>query len=79
LRLSLRPVIVKEVGPNLLEGPVLVTIEYSVASGQEAEFIEAIRQYVRTRRRHYVLPRRALDPVTLTPDEQLQSWSCAIA
>jgi MFS family permease len=45
------PVIVKEVGAELLEGPVLVTIEYSVSSGQETEFIEAIRQYARTRRR----------------------------
>jgi len=45
------PVIVKEVGAELLEGPVLVTIEYSVVSGQEAEFIGAIRKYARTRRR----------------------------
>ena len=45
------PVIVKEVAAELLEGPVLVTIEYSVVSGQEAEFIEAIRKYSRTRRR----------------------------
>jgi hypothetical protein len=45
------PVIVKEVGAELLEGPVLVTIEYAVVSGQEAEFIKAIRKYARTRRR----------------------------
>ena len=45
------PVIVKEVGAELLEGPVLVAIEYSVVLGQEAEFIEAIRNYARTRRR----------------------------
>jgi len=45
------PVIVKEVGAELLEGPVLVTVEYSVVSGHEAEFIEAIRKYSRTRRR----------------------------
>jgi len=45
------PVIVKEVGAELLEGPVLVTIEYSVVSGHEAEFIEAIRKYARMRRR----------------------------
>jgi MFS family permease len=41
------PVIVKEVGADLLEGPVLVTIEYSieysVVRGHEAEFIGAIR------------------------------------
>jgi Transmembrane secretion effector len=39
------PVIVKEVGAEFLEGPVLVTIEYSVVLGREAEFIEAIRKY----------------------------------
>jgi len=45
------PVIVKEVGAELLEGPILVTIEYSVVSGQQTAFIEAIRKYARTRRR----------------------------
>ncbi len=45
------PVMVKEVGAEPLEGPVLVAIEYSVVSGQEAEFIEAIRKYSRIRRR----------------------------
>ncbi len=45
------PVVVKEVDAEHLEGPVLVTIEYSVVSGQEAEFMEAIRKYARTRRR----------------------------
>jgi MFS family permease len=45
------PVIVREVGAELLEGPVLVTVEYSVVSGQEAKFVKAIRQYARLRRR----------------------------
>jgi MFS family permease len=45
------PVVVKEVGAQLLEGPVLVTIEYSVVSGQEANFVDAIGQYARIRRR----------------------------
>ena len=45
------PVVVKEVRAELLEGPVLVTIEYSVVLGHEAESIEAIRKYARTRRR----------------------------
>ena len=36
---------------ELLEGPVLVTIEYSVLLENEAEFIKAIRKYARTRRR----------------------------
>jgi quinol monooxygenase YgiN len=39
------------VDAELLEGPVLVTIEYSVLLENEAEFIKAIRQYARTRRR----------------------------
>lgn len=57
LQISLRGIIgvcrlsFKEVGAELLEGPVLVTIEYSAVSGQEAEFIRAIRKYARTRRR----------------------------
>jgi MFS family permease len=45
------PVIVKEVGAELLAGPVLVTVEYSVGSGQEANFLKVIRQYARIRRR----------------------------
>ena len=45
------PVMVKEVGADLLEGPVLVAIDYSVVPGQEAEFIGAIRKYSRIRRR----------------------------
>jgi Transmembrane secretion effector len=45
------PVIVKEVGAEHLESPVHVTIEYSVVSGQETEFLKAIRQYARIRRR----------------------------
>jgi MFS family permease len=45
------PVIVREVGAELLEGPVLVAIEYSVVSGQETMFVKAIRQYARLRRR----------------------------
>jgi Transmembrane secretion effector len=44
------PVIVQEVDAELLEGPVLVTIEYSVLLENEAEFIKAIRQYAQTRR-----------------------------
>ncbi|HXW89526.1 MAG TPA: MFS transporter [Terriglobales bacterium] len=46
------PLIVKEVGAELLAGPVLVTVEYSLVSGQEAEFVKTIRQYARTRRRN---------------------------
>jgi hypothetical protein len=39
------PVTVQEVEAELLEGPVLVTIEYSVLLENEAEFIRGIRQY----------------------------------
>jgi hypothetical protein len=45
------PVIVKEVGNELLGGPVLVTIEYSVIAEQESKFVRAMRQYARVRRR----------------------------
>jgi MFS family permease len=45
------PVIVKEVSEGLLGGPVLVTIEYNVIAEEEAEFLKAMRQYARVRRR----------------------------
>ena len=45
------PVIVKEVSDELPAGPVLVTIEYSVAALVESEFLKAMRQYARVRRR----------------------------
>jgi MFS family permease len=45
------PVVVNEVQDDLLEGPVLVTIEYVVPQQQEAGFLEAIHKYGRMRRR----------------------------
>ena len=45
------PVIVKEVSDELLGGPVLVTIEYSVIAEQQSKFVKAMRQYARVRRR----------------------------
>jgi MFS family permease len=45
------PVIVKEVSEELLAGPVLVTIEYTVIAEQESNFLKAMRQYSRVRRR----------------------------
>jgi len=45
------PVAVKEVSDELLAGPVLVTIEYSVLPEQELKFVKAMRQYARVRRR----------------------------
>jgi MFS family permease len=45
------PVIVKEVGDELLDGPVLVTIEYTVVAEQESNFVRTMRQYARVRRR----------------------------
>jgi Transmembrane secretion effector len=45
------PVIVKEVSDELLGGPVLVTIEYSVVAELESKFLRAMRQYARVRRR----------------------------
>jgi MFS family permease len=45
------PLIVKEVNDELLGGPVLVTIEYSVVAELESKFVKAMRQYARVRRR----------------------------
>jgi MFS family permease len=45
------PIPVKEVGTDLHQGPVLVTIAYAVIPSQQAEFVEAIHQYARIRRR----------------------------
>jgi hypothetical protein len=42
---------VRKEDADLSEGPVLVTIEYSVNPQREAEFVEAIQQYSRIRRR----------------------------
>jgi hypothetical protein len=45
------PVIVKEVSNELVGGPILVTIEYSVPTEFESKFVKAMRQYGRVRRR----------------------------
>ncbi len=45
------PVIVKEVASELETGPLLVTVEYLVAGERRAEFVEAMHQYERLRRR----------------------------
>jgi MFS family permease len=45
------PVVVKEVNDELLAGPVLVTIEYSVLPERDLKFVKAMRQYARVRRR----------------------------
>jgi hypothetical protein len=43
--------VVKEIGDDQLQGPVLVTIEYIVPREQEAGFLEAIHKYGSMRRR----------------------------
>jgi MFS family permease len=45
------PVIVKEVSDELLSGPVLVTIEYSVVPELESKFLKDMHEYARVRRR----------------------------
>jgi hypothetical protein len=45
------PAIIKEAGPGLEEGPVLVTVEYVVDRQRIAEFVSAIHEYERVRRR----------------------------
>ena len=45
------PVVVREATADLLRGPMLVTVEYTVIPERDAEFVEAIHQYARIRRR----------------------------
>jgi MFS family permease len=45
------PVVVKEVGVDAQQGPVLVTIEYKVVPERTAEFVDAMREYGRMQRR----------------------------
>jgi len=45
------PIVLKEIDADLHQGPVLVTVEYAVIPEREAEFLEAIHQYGRIRRR----------------------------
>lgn len=45
------PVVVKEVVDDLLQGPVLVTIEYVVPREREQGFLETVHKYGRMRRR----------------------------
>jgi MFS family permease len=45
------PAVVEESAPGLDEGPVLVTVEYVVDRARRAEFVSAIHEYGRVRRR----------------------------
>ena len=45
------PVIVRDISDELLAGPVLVTIEYSVVPELESKFVKEMHQYARVRRR----------------------------
>ncbi len=45
------PVVVKEVEAELEQGPVLVTVEYVVVRERKTDFVKAIHQYGRIRRR----------------------------
>jgi MFS family permease len=45
------PVVVGEVGADLERGPLLVTVEYAVIPKQAEEFVDAMHEYGRTRRR----------------------------
>jgi MFS family permease len=46
------PVVVKADGSDPRQGPVLVTIEYHVMAERKADFVEAIHQFERVRRRN---------------------------
>jgi len=45
------PVVIKEVGTDIEKGPVLVTVEYAVIPNRTAEFVDAMHEYGRMRRR----------------------------
>ena len=45
------PVVIEEVGVDLAQGPVLVTIDYAVVPKRTEEFLEAMHEYGRIRRR----------------------------
>jgi MFS family permease len=45
------PVVIGEVGADVEKGPVLVTIEYAVIPKRTAEFVEAMHEFGRRRRR----------------------------
>jgi len=45
------PTVIKEIESGLDQGPVLVAIRYAVIRGREAEFVEAMHEYGRIRRR----------------------------
>jgi MFS family permease len=45
------PVVIEEVGADVEKGPVLVTVEYSVMPKGTSEFVDAMHEYGRTRRR----------------------------
>jgi MFS family permease len=46
-----RPTVIKEVESDIDQGPVLVTVKYSVIREREAEFVEAMHEYGRIRHR----------------------------
>jgi hypothetical protein len=45
------PTVVEEVGNDILQGPLLVTVEYTVVREQEAQFVQAIHEFARIRLR----------------------------
>ena len=45
------PVVIEEVGAELRQGPVLVTVEYAVIPLRTAEFVDGMNEYARMRRR----------------------------
>jgi predicted MFS family arabinose efflux permease len=45
------PVVISDLEPELEQGPVLVTIEYLVLEEKKAQFVDAIHEYERVRRR----------------------------
>jgi MFS family permease len=73
------PAIVPESRPQLDEGPVLVTVEYRVTRQRAAEFLEAIHEYGRIRRRdgafRWGIYRDLEDPHRYVETFLINSWA----
>lgn len=73
------PAIVNDLRPELDEGPVLVTLEYRVDGNQSEEFLEAIHEYGRIRRRdgayRWGVYRDLEDPGRYVETFLIRSWA----
>jgi MFS family permease len=73
------PVVVKDVEPELDDGPVLVLVEYRVAPDRATAFVDAMADYERVRRRdgasRWELFRDTADPERYVETFLVKSWA----